>query len=276
MSIPVCDFDPVRIAQGYVFPDAIESDAWTMFHGTSLSNAPSIEASGFSTSQVLFTAEEVAAVVRIYKWMDWSGESSSGYAVLEPFSHNYDFARPAEPLQFFWHVSHKAVRWATRDFAGGEKCRAMRNAIRDLQRYVDDPEVRARHGAQLEAECRRTGRLERNGRSLNPSECAVDLHELADRIAGLAELRARADAPFDGYRGGVVYAFRIGPEGLGSLSWNNSMGIQTAARVPSSLIAAKVLIPTDYEKPLVSVTDCELARLTTGLIPALMIKGTDR
>src|ERR1700730_4493642 len=128
-----------------LFSDVIESDLWIMFHGTSGFNAKSIERDGFAFRSDYVTHEQIKRVTDLYETMKWVGESGGGYPVLKPFSLAHDYLGGGNGLTFFAETSRRALLYATRDFAGGEKLRSLRIAFRDLEAYLGQSEFRRRH-----------------------------------------------------------------------------------------------------------------------------------
>lgn len=137
MNISTHEFNPeLTELHGRVFPDEIEADPFVVFHGTSGFNAASIEATGFYFPSSALSREKFERVSRIYEMIKWSGLHRGGYAVLKPFSMNHDFGEGAQSPIFFGDSSHQSLLYASRDFAGGEKLRALRISIGDLDDYL--------------------------------------------------------------------------------------------------------------------------------------------
>lgn len=146
MTIPLTDFDRVRLEEDLrLFSDEIESDPWIMYHGTSGFNAESIECEGFQWSDKKGLRKEIEGIVNIFEKMRWCGLDRSSLAVLKPFSLQHDFAgTDASPI-YFAETSKRALMYATRDFAGGEKLRAIRRSLDHLQQYLHSPDIRKEH-----------------------------------------------------------------------------------------------------------------------------------
>lgn len=145
------EFDPDRIAAvGRLFSDKIDTDPWIMFHGTSQFSSDSIERDGFKYTADLISRNQIQRVANIFETMKWAGEGGGGYPVLKPFSIDHDFRANEHGLLFFAETSLRALLYASRDFAGGEKLRALRIAFSDLDSYLRQPEVRERHEWQMD------------------------------------------------------------------------------------------------------------------------------
>src|SRR5690606_12883655 len=121
--------------KGVMFPEEIESDGWIIFHGTSGYNAEQIEQNGFKPYSSNVSVDDIKHVVSIFEKMCWSGKDTGGYTILKSFSLNFDVQNPNGNL-FFAEKSIRALLFSTRDFSGGEKLRALRKAIKDLEKYL--------------------------------------------------------------------------------------------------------------------------------------------
>jgi hypothetical protein len=264
MGISLQRFDPDRIAAtSRVFSDDIDTDAWIMFHGTSGFNSEAIDRVGFTFPPDLISRDEIQRVVNVYEKMNWAGESGGGMPALKPFSLDYDFS--GERLLFFAETSSRALKFATRDLAGGEKLRALRIAFRDLDLYRQKPDVRERHKAWMD----------RRSQTLATQHVVVDLDWLENEMQRLKGIRKRADMGYDNHKYGAVYALRMttGDVTALHLHWHGSMGIETATPVPVSRIASKIVVPPDYQwNPFagrLSGVDDYLERRDRGLLAAL-------
>jgi hypothetical protein len=243
MSISLLHFDSNRVADsGNIFPDEIEGDLWTMFHGSSQFNAESIERDGFSFSHDVVSRDQVQRVTAIFEKMKWAGENSAGYSVLKPFSEDYDFGHDERSLLFFAETSFRALLYATRDFAGGEKLRALRYALLDLKSYLHDSQVREKHQNTMEASFRRLTYLNAHPSTLEEKRpVVVDLEWLGNELTGMRHIYEIADCALQRHNGGVVYALRIAPTDLEGLRWNSFMGIEADRPIPASKIISKVV-----------------------------------
>jgi hypothetical protein len=259
MGISVQVFDPDRIAAtGRLFSDDIDTDAWVMFHGTSGFNSETIERDGFKFPPDLIARDEIQRVINIYEEMNWAGENSGGLPVLKPFSLGYDFSGEQRRL-FFAETSSRALLYATRDFAGGEKLRALRVAFCDLDLYRQKPDVRERHQVRMQSEFRRFGAAQ---------PVVVDLGWLENEMVRLQDVRKRADIAHLNHRYGVVYALRMTTTDLAALG-QGTMGIETVTPIPVSRIVSKIIVPPDYQwNDFASGLDY-VDRLNRGLIAAM-------
>lgn len=271
MNISVQVFDPNRIATDVqLFCSEIDHDPWVMFHGTSGFNADAIEREGFRPQLNMVSREELQRVASVYEAMKWAGESWGGLPVLKPFSLDHDLRDPTG-LLFFAETSLRALLYATLDFAGGEKLRALRFAFADLDSYLREPAVRERHETKMLANFRSL-----IGMNAHPSmiETArpvkVDLDWLRAQMDALANIRWVADDAERRHDHGIVYAVKMTPDDLQGLQWNSSMGIEATTTIPASKMLAKIAVPRDYSCNLFA--DCGdeyIRRQSAGLIPAL-------
>ena len=128
-------FDAPRAAMGWLFCEKIEEDPWVIFHGTSETNSAAIEDVGFAYTRDKVTALDVDRVISIFETMRWCGVDTGGYAVLSAFSAT-DFIDDTTSFLFFTETSTRALLYASRGYAGGERVRGIRKAIADLRAYL--------------------------------------------------------------------------------------------------------------------------------------------
>jgi hypothetical protein len=269
-SISVQKFDQDRVSNLHrLFSDEIDSDPWIMFHGTSGYNAESIERDGFVFRSDFIPHEQIQRVANIYESMKWVGESGGGYPVLKPFSLDHDFLRGG--LLFFAETSLRALLYATRDFSGGEKLRALRIAFRDLDAYLGQEDVRQRHQERMHQNFRHLNRLNAHPSMINAARPVdVDLDWLRKEIASLKDIRQLAELSYQRHDHGVVYALGMTPDTLEGLQWNSFMGIESTTPISPTKIVAKVVVPPEYEENLLFRTGEEyMRRQSLGLIPAI-------
>jgi hypothetical protein len=246
MHFPTMQLDVDRATnERRLFPDEIEDDDWTIYHGTSGFNTESIECHGFDASHVHITSEQVRQVVAVFKEMGWFGEDQGGFGVLNGFSLGHDLATTDKTPIFFAETSIRALLYGCRDWAGGEKNRAIRRALNDLDRYLLYPEVRKSHQETLAAYGE--GNLDN-----------VDLAWLQRKVDDLFDIRQLVHETFRRHKHGLVYALRVTQDDLKDLLFNNSMGIESVTQIPADRILSKVIVPADYQMNLSGRTADEM------------------
>lgn len=254
-----------------VFPIEIENDPWVMYHGTSCFNEESIELDGFASGAGLVSRDEIQQVVDIFDKMRWSGLNGQSLAVLKPFSLMHDFGDGRKNPVYFAETSKRAVLYASRDFAGGEKLRALRNSIHQLQCYLDEPDVRQAHWRYMKGEY--DFLVANNG--MNPeASCPVeiDLTWLSSQLSSLSGIRDLAFDSLEHHTYGVVYAIKLDDSDLDAFEYNTHMGIELTKQIASSKIVGKAVIPGDYIHQSSGQCSEELEMLrsfTTGIYAAL-------
>ncbi len=274
MNFPVFELNVSRVNEGEVlFPQNIESDDWVIYHGTSGFNSAAIENQGFGTAAVAVNEGSMRRVVEIYKRMKWDGISGGGLGVLEPFSLGHDITAEGKRITFFAERSRRALLYASLDFAGGEKLRAMRVALSELDTYLNDASLRQYHADQMSSQYEDLETLNACAETLDavrPVE--VDLEWLRNE---LVELRLEHEVAFNAaerHREGVVYAIKMLPQDVAELVYNGFMGIETTATIPASRIIAKVIVPRDFRPINKGLTATDIERLNKGLIKELKEK----
>ena len=244
---------------GTLFPGEIEGDPWVMYHGTSASNAESIESNGFIWKSRV-AQEELLRIASVYEAMNWCGTDSDGYNVLKSYSINYDYVEQNKSYTYFAETSRRALLYATKDFAGGEKLRSIRRAIQELKEYLENQELRNYHFEYMQNEYNQL----RSMNALNAEEARpvkVDLDWLSHKVSELHDLYLLSVNARESHRQGVVYAVKISSADLKHFSLNPRMGIQTQQALPPINIIAIMTIPEDCASYLSFRDDNDLERL---------------
>ena len=244
MTIKEHPFDPEAVLNtGLLFPDDISNDTWIYYHGTSSIFENAIETNGFKRSQSEFLCDrEVRGVVSIFEKMQWCGSDLGGFAVLKPFSLNFDLKDGSSPI-FFGESGYRALLYATSDFAGGEKARALRKSIKDLEYYITSKAIRDEHIADLENEY---NELARCGAQLGTPPSMVDLEWLSIQLSTLDMIKRKCEQYYDDHKYGLVYAIKFTQNESSHLAYNRSMGLLSFSDIPLDRIIAKVKVPREF------------------------------
>ena len=203
-----------------------------LFHGTSADNCEAIESEGFNPGASIVGRSELAAVYGIFKDLNWGGLRASGYGVIHAFSIGHDFRAGDITPVFLAKWASQAIWYATRSYAGGEKCRAVRIAIEDLHSFIENEQIR------LEASRNPENRIDEHS-----PLCVKDVSELADRLQSLESLANKCFRLRDDYVGGVVYALRLPEDTRTTLGYSGTMGYRSDTPIPPERIVAKCLLP---------------------------------
>lgn len=243
---PIEEFNPDLVMRGRLFCDTLEDDPWVVFHGTSSENGTAIEFQGLGYDNNILSKEDLQLIVAVFEAMKWCGNDTSGYAVLASFSAS-DFADSASSPIFLAESSVRALLYATREFAGGEKIRGVRKALVDLERYITDESIRNTHMAQMQGEYDHLIALEANPDLIELAKPKpVDLDWLAVKLSELQSIQTKAIATLNNFQGGIVFALRLEESDLIEMSYSSSMGIKARMRIPPERIESRVHIPMDF------------------------------
>lgn len=274
MTVPlfsVGKFDPERVANDRLFGGFVDEDPWVIFHGTSASNSESIEKQGFTFDRHPLTHADIIRINDVFAAMRWAGNDPGGYPVLSGFSSN-DFAAGSVSPIFFTEHPARALLYATRDFAGGEKLRAVRRAIQSLKQYLSDESARAEHLSEME---RNFSYLTEVGAAASQIESVrprpVDLHWLEKTLDTLQSLSDLAMQAVTSFSGGMVYGVRVEEANLPSLSHCPRMGIEVSSLIPPTQIACKMEIPGDYvhDGSIKKDMDLMIKKMNSGVLQRL-------
>lgn len=241
----VTDFDTQNFEiTSKIFLDEIENDPWIMYHGTSCVNEQAIEHEGFMWKPANISRHKLQRVVNVFEKMNWYGTDSTSRTVLEPFSLSHDFNGSESSPIYFAETSKRALLYATRDFAGGEKLRSLRKSFEQLRKYLDDSQVRQDHMHNLQYEY---DDLERKGAYMAayPKPEPVDLIWLSQELSALEDVSCSAMSAFDRHAYGIVYAIKVDQQDIEHLTYHNTMGIKVTCCIAPGKIQAKTIVPGD-------------------------------
>ena len=251
-------FDSEKVAVcSEIFPEFIESDQWVIFHGTSGANAKGIERDGFTWGGGTVTKSAIISIIDVFEAMKWTPPC---YSVLKSFSLDHDFGESEASAIYFAETSRRALLYATRLFAGGEKLYAVRNSINQLHCYLSDPEVRKEHWEIMEREYRFL--LKNN--ALNPDASRpieVDNVWLSSQITSLEKIQDIAFNAYEQHDHGVIFAVKLDTCDINTLTIDRAMGIASNSSIKPQNIVGKVIIPGSYIYTKPGITMEEITKL---------------
>lgn len=257
--------------EGCLFPREIDEDPWVLYHGTSSLYEAQIDARGLTSASALFTKADVEKVLDVFRRLRWSGSSGRSRAVLEPYSANYDLSQARGRPIYLTEDAARAVRYATKQLAGGEIASTIRCCFAELGEYLADPEVRKEHLAYQELDW---NDAISTGRALPhpPTEC--DLGGLAADLESLGELRERAARLFREHEYGLVYAVRIMDAQVPDLGGRLGMGIMAFKPLGPDGLVAKARVPPSHEwEPAAANPERMQSRLESGVLAAILARS---
>jgi len=222
-----------------LFSRAIEGDGWVLYHSTTSIVEDKIDAEGLTCSPD--RDEDLIAIIKVFRAMNWAGDDSAGYPVLKGFS----LQRSALPHLYFRESSTRSLIYAQPDFSGGETARAIHHCLEDLRRYANDPGVRALHYDQQVAHCKRL--VQNDG--CPPHVIKVHVDWLNERLRELADVADRISRMRNEYHHGMVYAARFTPDDVPFLLDNGGSGIVCTKPVLKDQLVGKARLHLDG-KPL--------------------------
>lgn len=229
------------------FPSEIADDPWVIFHGTSSRSAAGIEEHGFLPSVSNRYSKEILHIKSIYENMDWVGEDPGGFCVLSPYSAGFDLRMGDETgLLFFSDTFDSSLLYASSDFSGGEKVRAIRKSMSDLYRYLEHEELRERHMQSRRRNIESLTRLNAHPKELAKIRSTpVDLSWLEEQLGLVSAILSEVNS-FTESQHSVVYALRMDHEDLPKFEHGGSMGICTRFPISLKKIVAKMIVPSDF------------------------------
>jgi hypothetical protein len=208
-----------------LFDETLDGDPWIAFHGTTNTFESEIDRFGLNANRCRFTRVEIADVVALFEGVGWAGEQGGGFAVLKPFSLDFDRSSSEHPRLCLAESSYRASLYATQDFSGGEAARALRYSFQDLGRYADG--------------------LVGNG-------TADQRQWVRHKLEDLSSVERTAKHLYQNHEYGVVYAVRMTADDLPHLKYDSSMGVIASMALSPDRLLAKVAIPKDWRRAMVT------------------------
>jgi hypothetical protein len=201
-------------------------------------------------------------VCSLFQRLGWAGQHAGGYPVLWPFSLLHDFGSGDSKPIFLAETAHRALLFASRDFAGGETARALYFALEDLQRLATDDAVELEYLQRLARD-----------RGDAASGSALGLLRsgwLDQELAGLAELRERVGRARQAYQYGLVAAIRFAPPSVDGLCRAGQMGVRVSRPIrPEELVAVATIGPSYKHNELLRLDSPEDWPSWSGVLHAL-------
>jgi hypothetical protein len=97
-----------------LFSHAVEDDDWVLYHSTTSIAEDKIDAEGLACS--LHHDEDLIALIKVFRAMNWGGNDNAGYPVLKGFS----LQRGALPRVYFRNLlpahccMHRLIMWVAK------------------------------------------------------------------------------------------------------------------------------------------------------------------
>jgi len=214
-------------------------DQCLLFHGTSNIYEESISKIGLCPSKPRFDLPELERVAAIFSALNWSGIHGGGFAVLQAFSIMHDHGHKGGTPIYLAESAQRASLFATKDFAGGEICRALNYCMEDLDRYISEKEVRDEHANRLEG---RPG-LHRVEKSAIPT-----LDWVCSEVEKLSETKDMVESIRRSFKYGIIYSVRLDEDKLDEIHYHNSMGIKSFRSITGSEIEDKYRLPASFHE----------------------------
>lgn len=206
------------------FPEAIESDDWTLFHGTSGGLEAEIERSGIRPNASVASEGMLDRAIAIFNTLNWMPPAG---VPLKSFSKGFDLQFGKNPI-FLAESSLRAAQYASRWNAGGEKVSVLRRTIRQLREFCEDSEW---HEEVLER--------------IKPK--SIDVDWLQKSLQDIHDIEEIAENAWQAHEYGVVYAVKFTPDEVRHLRWHTSMGVISDGPIPSGLIIAKAKVTNEFD-----------------------------
>lgn len=246
-----------------IVPESLFNDPWLLFHGTSNLNKQGIDDNGLQPNQSFFKKEELEKVVAIFDKLHWCGEHQGGFAVLKPFSLGHDFNQEEGKPIYLAESVLRASLYASKEFSGGEVCRALYYCFQDLRNYIANENTREMHHKQLNYD---------PAHLRVPLDSLPTLEWLIKAVEELEYLESRVKNVRNNYEHGLIYAIRLNPKNISNVEYKRGgMGIKCFRAVNKCEIVDIFEIPATYEHESQEDLQRRRARLMDGIVSTIRV-----
>jgi hypothetical protein len=209
-------------------PDWIDNDDNFLYHGSSNISEDCIEKLKYNQF-CHFKKEEIDSIIDLYKKINWYGSPGGGFQVLSTFSIS-DFENNLKPL-FLANQYNRCLLYAHKDFAGGELVRSIFYAIKDLNNYIDNDNIRNEHKKFIE-----------DNFQYNQILYDVNLEVLKEEVKNLNDIYQKSIDIRNLFEYGIIYCFKITPDLYQYINNPKSMGYTTNLEHISNHLKAKIIV----------------------------------
>jgi len=209
-----------------------------LYHGTSSVGAESIESHGLRSKVETASQNDMDQVVNLYKSIGWSGQHLGGFAVLGSFS---TFDKAQDRPVYLAESEHRALLYATRDFACGERARALFYSVEDLLRLLNDPDAQGQYKQDVYRQI--TIPAGRPGTRSVDEITTAGLEALRSAADELERIRRQLAELRNSHTHGVIYAVELQPRDVLRARLHSSMGIIFPGDLGPDRLLAKVRVP---------------------------------
>lgn len=261
------------------FQDKYVEDRTVLYHGTSNIAEASIDKDGLLlTDGVRYSKKEVDGLLSIMEELQWYG-SNFMPGVLKGFTQS-DYEHTdgnSKPIHLSF-LSCRCLTYAQKHYVGGETSFAIREAFKDLGKYVQDPDVKYAHlcdlWRQLEENfnvfysksvpaefrlnnenatfsgyssfwnfCKESGMFD----SYHSIEKPIEFEEewVNGKLESLSGIRNKNNELLDRYQYGVIYAVRLDSEVVSKMA-TCGQGKVSVEPIPLENILAKSVVDFEF------------------------------
>lgn len=235
-------FDQVAYdADQILFPPEFDWPGPYFYHGTTGALCERIEREGLHPASSGITRRECEAVLSVFAEINWAGWSMGGAPSLRSFSLTSDLVHPRGDPLFLTEYPATASYYASQYYAGGEKVSAIRSALADLDRLVNDKKFRLAQGRAFDE-------------ALDPTRTsglgdAATVELVRNRLADLSQLRERCQAWHDGHTHGMIYAIHLDEAFSREHCEPAGIAFRVFAPIGPEALKACVRLPRDFRRP---------------------------
>lgn len=226
-----------------LFPNELENDPSIWFHGTTSAAEEAIDRDGFLSLTRPTIRQDVEAMVKVFKSMNWLGGDSGAVSNLTCYS----LPRMDEEGRtgtYFRASPFKCIGYTGQAWSGGETGWSLRECFSYLRQYLADDHIREEHLAEQILSYKE---VFEGDFWEKPPVIRVDLNWLRQQLTRLEPVEKWACASRIQHTHGVLYAVRMTEGDYPWLDYGPAPGLSCQKALGPERIVAKLRLHGEFE-----------------------------
>lgn len=225
-----------------LLPRELENDPSIWFHGTTSVSEEAIDTDGFSGRIHPTIRQDVEAMVKVFKSMNWLGGETGAVSNLTAYS--LPRMNPeGRTGTYFRESPFRCVAYTGQAWSGGETIWSLGECFNYLRQYLADEQIREEHLAEQITSFKEA--YEEDSWE-KPPVIRVDLDWLRRQLEILEPVVKRCCASSIERTHGVIYAVQMTPEDFPWLDHGHAPGLSCRKALGPDRIIAKLRLHGEY------------------------------